>query len=121
MAGDGESQHASVEIIAREEERLARRAGQCIGKDVAEIQPRGMPSFAESAVRPSRLRHVLRVDGDHYDLGLVDQGIEFASARLALPGLYDQRRLEQRGRRNQASRVFLHRCPKLLRLRLVEQ
>ena len=36
------------EIIALEEERLARRAGQCIGKDVAEIGPRHRPGALQS-------------------------------------------------------------------------
>jgi hypothetical protein len=38
---------------------------------------------------------LLRIDGDHDDLGLVDQRIEFAPTRLALPDLNDECRLEQ--------------------------
>jgi hypothetical protein len=30
---------------------------------------------------------MFRVNGDHHDLGLLDQRIEFAPARLAFPGL----------------------------------
>src|SRR5437867_1293309 len=86
------------EIIALEEEWLARRAGKRVGEQVAEIEASGVTSFAETSVRPPRLRDVLRVDRDHHDFGLVDQQIEFAPARLTLPCLDDQCRLEQCGR-----------------------
>ena len=57
-----------------------------------------MTSLAETSVRPPRLRDVLRLDRDHLDFGLVDQQIEFAPARLTLPCLDDECRLEQCGR-----------------------
>ena len=57
-----------------------------------------MTSLAEASVRPSRLEYVFRVDGDHDNLGFVDQRIEFAPARLALTCLDDEGGLEQRGR-----------------------
>src|SRR5947207_8120205 len=77
------------EIVALEEERLARRAGKRVGEHVAEIEPSGVTSLAEPPVRLSRLRHVFRVDGDHYDIRFVDQQIEFAPTRLALSCLDD--------------------------------
>jgi hypothetical protein len=83
------------EIIALEQEGLARRAGQRVGENIAEIEAGGVTSLAEASVSPSRLGHLLRIDGDHDDLGLVDQRIEFAPTRLALPDLNDECRLEQ--------------------------
>jgi hypothetical protein len=41
---------------------------------------------------------MLRVDGDHHDVGFVNQQIELAPTRLALVCLDVERRLEQRGR-----------------------
>jgi hypothetical protein len=57
-------------------------------------------SLAEASVSPSRLRHMLRVDGDHYDVGFVDQRIELAPTGFALTCLDDQCRLEQGGAGN---------------------
>jgi hypothetical protein len=52
--------------------------GQSIGEHVAEIEAGGVTSLAEAAVRPSCLGHVPRVDGDHHNVGFLDQVIEFA-------------------------------------------
>src|SRR3989442_5205257 len=60
------------EIIALEQERLARRAGQRVGENIAEIEAGGVTSLAEASVSPSRLGHMLRIDVDHDDLGLRD-------------------------------------------------
>src|SRR6267142_2366765 len=78
------------EIIAFEQEWLARRAGQRVGEYVAEIEPGSVTSLAESPVRSSRLGYVLRVDGDNHNVGFADQRIEFAPTRLALACLDDE-------------------------------
>src|SRR4029079_14881043 len=54
------------EIIPLEEEWLAGCPGKCVGEDVAEIEPCGVVPSAEAAVGPSRLGHMLGVDGDHH-------------------------------------------------------
>jgi hypothetical protein len=69
-----------------------------IRRVVAEIEASGMTSLAEPSVSPSRLRHMLRVDWDHHNVGFVNQRIEFASTRLAFACLDDECRLEQCGR-----------------------
>ena len=55
-----------------------------------------MASLPESSVGSSCLRDVLRVHGDHDDLGFLDQRIEFAPTRLAFPGLARGQRLVAR-------------------------
>ena len=80
-----------------------------------------MPPLAVAPVGLSRKRHMLRVNGNDDDVGLVNQQIELVPARLALSCLDDERRLEQRRRRNQAGRVVLDRRAKRLGLGLVEQ
>jgi hypothetical protein len=52
------------EIIALEQEGLTRGASQCVREHFAEIEAGGVTSFPEAAVRPSRFRHLLRIDGD---------------------------------------------------------
>src|SRR5207248_1254660 len=59
-------------IIALEEEWVAGRAGKRVSENVAEIKAGDVTSLAEPSVSPSRLRHMLRVDWDHHDLGFVD-------------------------------------------------
>ena len=76
------------EIIAFEEERFTGRAGKRVGEHVAEIQAGGAMSLAETSIGSSRLRHVLRVDGDHHNFGLVDEQIEFACDRASAPASY---------------------------------
>jgi hypothetical protein len=77
--------------------------------------------FAEPTVRLSGKIRLSGVDRDHFDRCLVNQQVQFASARLADARLDHDPSLDQIGSREQANRIGLYRAAEGVRIRLVEQ
>jgi hypothetical protein len=55
-------------IVALEKQRDIVRLGQCIGRAIAEIQPGGMATLAETEKRHPRDARESRVVGDDFDV-----------------------------------------------------
>lgn len=75
-------------ILALEKKRFAASGGQRIGKAIAVIQARRMPSLAEF---PPRYVSLPDIDRGDLDAGLVQPQVELCSAGLSQTG-FDHRR-----------------------------
>jgi len=102
IGGGHPARGGHVQLVFLEEEHRADQAGRGglapFRPQRAEVEGRLVAPLAEAPVGAARFGHLLSVHGYHCDLGLVDQRIELAPAKLALPGLDHQSGFEQRGR-----------------------
>ncbi len=80
-----------------------------------------MAALAEAAPCRSRERGLSLVDGDHHDIGTMEQQIELAATRVAEPGLDDDAGLQQRRGGDGANGGIRKRLNELGSVGLVEQ
>ena len=86
------------EVIALEQQWLARDPGEGIGEAIAEIQPRRMAaSFAEIAVRLPRDPCLRLRDGLDFELCLSHEIIKAPTGDRVVTGVYDDRCFDEIG------------------------
>src|SRR5205814_6534018 len=89
------------EIVALEEQRLARRLRQRVSNAVAEIQACRMCSSAEAAKGAARDLGLIGIEGHDLDPGAMKKQIQLASCCRAAAGLDDISGLDDRRCGNQ--------------------
>ena len=86
------------EVIALEQQWLARDPGEGIGEAIAEIQPRRMAaSFAEIPVRLPRDPCLRLRDGLDFELCLSHEIIKAPTGDRVVTGVYDDRCFDEIG------------------------
>ena len=83
-------------IVAIKQQRQASAFRQSIGKEVAVIQRRRMPSLAKTPPRGAGDLGLVLINRDDLDAGAVEQQIELAAADLPLAAFDHDRGFQQR-------------------------
>jgi hypothetical protein len=75
------------EVLTLEQQCLPAGAREGVGKEIAVVQACSVPPASESPPRAPRFGHVIEVDGNHFNSGLLEKEIEFARGALTKSAL----------------------------------
>ena len=109
------------EVLALEEQRLAGRLRQRIGKAVADVEPGGMAAAAVAAEGVDGDLGMPGRDADDIEAAIAQQQLEVRATPLPLATLDDEGKLDPGHRRDQPHRRRAQRSREALGVRLAQQ
>ncbi len=108
MIGSRRLDIGAGEILALEEERLARRFRECIGETVTEIRRRPVIALAEAPPSAAGCFNMFDRNRRQFDRGAFQQYVEFVTRRRAAAAFHNDGYLQHIGDRH--GRWCMNRC-----------